>query len=182
MLCDRSIIKHIRAGDIVIDPQPPHNAIQPASVDVMLGARFIEVLNVGDSQFFSADLPLSPPAPDLGFLTETFCIMPGQCVLASTRERIKVPDFMVARVEGKSTWGRRFLQVHSTAGFIDPGFFGRITLELKNQSPAPLILPVGGAIAQISFDLLDAACDRPYGSDGLFSHYQGQDDTRGPAW
>lgn len=182
MLCDRTIIKHIRAGDIVIEPWPPQGAIQPASVEVSLGRRFIAVENVNDAQFFSADLPLTPPNLDLGIKTETFCIMPGQCVLASTVERIKLPDFIVGRVEGKSTWGRRFLQVHTTAGFIDPGFFGRITLELKNLSPAPLLLPIGGPIAQISFDLLDAPCDRPYGSFGLFSHYQGQDDTRGPAW
>lgn len=182
MLCDRTIVRHIKAGTIVIEPRPPYTAIQPASVDLTLGRSFIAVENINDQIWFRPSLPLSPPAPDLGFLTETFCIQPGACVLASTVERISVPDFMVARVEGKSTWGRKFLQVHSTAGFIDPGFSGRITLELKNQSPAPIILPVGGPIAQISFDLLDEPCERPYGSVGLDSHYQGQDDTTGPAW
>jgi dCTP deaminase len=179
MLCDRSIARYLAAGDIVIEPAPLQAALQPASVDLHLGPAFIGVENLNDEQVFQAGLPIAPatvypPSP------ATVYINPGECVLGSTMERVTVPHFMVARVEGKSTWGRRFLMIHSTAGFIDPGFEGFITLELKNLSPAPLLLPVGGPIAQISFDLLDEPCERPYGTAG--NHYQGQSGPTVPAW
>lgn len=158
MLCDSTIRKHIRLGDIVIDPVPADVAFQPASVDLRLnqGHKLID-------------------AVDHRELDEPFIFLrPNDCVLASTLERVKIPDFMVGRVEGKSTWGRRFLQVHSTAGFIDPGFFGEITLELRNDSPRVLRLLPGDYIAQLSFDFLDQRCERPYGHPELKSHYQGQ--------
>lgn len=158
MLCDRTIRHHIAVGDIVIAPTPPDTAMQPASIDLRLGFGHKHVLVNG---YHAMDTP-------------QITLQPNDCVLAVTLERLKVPDSMVARVEGKSTWGRRFLQVHSTAGFIDPGFYGQITLELRNCGPQTLIVQAGEPIAQISFAYLDARCDRPYGSEELGSHYQGQ--------
>lgn len=158
MLCDSTIRKHLKRGDIVIHPEPEDVAFQPASVDLRLNQGHQILLTDGYHEF---DQPV-------------IFLHPDQCVLASTLEEVKVPAFMVARVEGKSTWGRRFLQVHSTAGFIDPGFHGRITLELRNNGPRVLRLIPGDYIAQLSFDFLDKNCDRPYGHKELNSHYQGQ--------
>jgi dCTP deaminase len=100
-------------------------------------------------------------------------LMPGDCVLGSIVEAVSIPSDVVACIEGKSSWARHFLTVHS-AGFIDPGFNGDITLELKNDGKLPLVLEPGRAIAQISFLWLAAPALRPYGSEGLGSHYQYQ--------
>lgn len=132
--------------------------IQPASLDVRLGAEFIMHPE-------SNRLILS----DGGY----YALMPGDCVLASLVEAVSLDDTVVARVEGKSTWARQFLTVHS-AGFIDPGFTGDITLELKNDGKNNLVLVPGMLIAQISFQWLAAPASRPYGSEGLDSHYQYQ--------
>lgn len=136
--------------------------IQPASLDVRLGPNFIDVAN---------DVEINV-APD-GHLN----MGPGSCVLASLVERVCIPHDVVARVEGKSSWARKFLTVHS-AGFIDPGFHGDVTLELKNDGPLELYLPVGATIAQISFQWLAARAERPYGHPEIGSHYQGQTGPR----
>ena len=102
-----------------------------------------------------------------------YALMPGDCVLSSLVEAVSLDDTVVARVEGKSTWARQFLTVHS-AGFIDPGFTGDITLELKNDGKNNLLLVPGMLIAQISFQWLAAPASRPYGTEGLDSHYQYQ--------
>lgn len=104
-------------------------------------------------------------------------LRPGEFMLASTNEVFVIPSWLAARVEGKSSWGRRGLLVHATAGFIDPGFRGDITLELANIGREPLRLVPGMAISQVSFHELSTPARRPYGSPGLGSHYQGQ---RGP--
>lgn len=144
-----------RYGDI--KPQQ----IQPASLDVRLYHEFISYESGGTypGQIW----------PD-GLLI----IEPGACVLASIVERLDMrADNLAARVEGKSSWARQFLTVHS-AGFIDPGFRGDITLELKNDGPRSIKLPAGVVIAQLSFHLLSAPATRLYGEAGLGSHYQGQ--------
>ena len=135
--------------------------IQPASLDVRLGEEF-----------------RTHPANDLAELDQFFglTLLPGECVLASLLERLNLPDSIVARVEGKSTWAREFLTIHS-AGFVDPGFHGDITLELKNDGRNVLLLKPGDIIGQISFQALDAPAARPYGHPGLDSHYQGQEGT-----
>ncbi len=171
MLCDNSILGLCERGQIGIDPLPPEWAFQPASVDLTLGGQFRR-LNAKPTGGYQ-ELNLLPG--------DEIWLDPNECVLACTVERITLPDYLVARVEGKSTWGRHFLMVHSTAGFIDPGFHGQITLELKNLSPFPLRLPVGCFIAQISFSWLDSPATRPYGSPGLGSHYQGQTGATPPA-
>lgn len=139
--------------------------IQPASLDVRLGGDFI----------------LHPSGEALGLDSfHVLTLQPGQCVLANLVERVAIPDNVVARVEGKSTWARHFLTIHS-AGFIDPGFHGDVTLEMKNDGHAPIEMVPGCFIAQISFQWLAAPAIRPYGSEGIGSHYQGQIGAT-PAW
>jgi dCTP deaminase len=107
---------------------------------------------------------------------EPFVLHPGEFVLGATVERLAVPDDIVARLEGKSSLGRLGLLIHSTAGYIDPGWEGTVTLELSNVANLPMVLTPGMAIGQVSFMMLTTPVDRPYGSPGLHSHYQGQSD------
>lgn len=132
--------------------------IQPASLDVRLGGDFI-------NHKTGEEVGLDP--------FHQLTMMPGDCWLACLVERFFMPDNVVARVEGKSSWARKFLTVHS-AGFIDPGFRGDITMELKNDGHHPIHLVPGAPIAQVSFQRLDAPASRPYGSESLGSHYQYQ--------
>jgi dCTP deaminase len=157
ILSDATIKYSLRNGDIVIDPPPQEWQIQPASIDLTLAADFF-----------------SPYQNEPVHYPGAYTILPGECVLGTTVERVELSSGIVGRVEGKSSWGRRFLMIHSTAGFIDPGFKGTITLELVNLSKVSQILPVGSPIAQISFQYTDRPVIRPYGSEGLNSHYQGQ--------
>lgn len=157
MLSDGTISDLMRAGHLRIDPEPLLPALQPASVDLCLGSDFMPC-----------------PGDKIITMCPHYTIIPGECVLASTLEEVWLPDNVVGRVEGKSSWGRQFLMVHSTAGFIDPGFHGTITLELKNLSPVNIVLPVWQPIAQISFEFTDKPVLRPYGTKGLGSRYQGQ--------
>ncbi|MFQ5861379.1 MAG: dCTP deaminase, partial [Dehalococcoidia bacterium] len=105
---------------------------------------------------------------------EPFIVQPGTFVLGTTQESVTLPDDIVARVDGKSSLGRLGLLVHATAGYVDPGWTGKLTLELSNQSQMPIALYHGMKIAQISFLRLSTAVQRPYGSPGLGSKYQGQ--------
>ena len=107
-------------------------------------------------------------------ITDTVLLRPGEFALARTTEMVGIPAHLVARVEGKSSWARRGLLVHITAGFIDPGFYGTITLELCNLASKPLELPVGCPIAQLSILELDTPSIVPYGDPSLGSHYQHQ--------
>lgn len=135
--------------------------IQPASLDVRLGCQFVTHPD-GDRVWVDPG----------GFRL----LSPGECILGSLVERFHLGDNEVARVEGKSSWARKFLTVHS-AGFIDPGFHGDITMELKNDGHDSIKLRPGSVIAQVSFQFLVAPAVRPYGSPGLNSHYQGQRGT-----
>lgn len=159
-LSDRDIRERIERGDIVVTPSPPDPHLQPASIDLRLDPQHVLM------------------GPDGGRLERTGPILmrPGCFALACTLERVHLPRDVVGRVEGKSTWARRGLQVHA-AGFIDPGFEGQITLELALLGPEALVLYPGVAICQIAFSELSSPALRPYGSPGLGSHYQGQ---RGP--
>jgi dCTP deaminase len=133
--------------------------IQPASIDVRLGGEFIRH---PDGQKFSTDSRYP------------YRLSPGECVLASLVETLYMRERnVVARIEGKSSWARKFLTIHS-AGFVDPGFVGDLTLEIKNDGMVMLELVPGIRIAQISFQFLSAPADRLYGNAGLKSHYQGQ--------
>ncbi len=163
MLSDGTILAELVTGRIVITPRPPVSAFQPASVDLRLGHEFIQLTQSG----------LHRPVKYLQ-TQESVWLAPHACALACTIERITLASDIAARVEGKSTWGRKFLMIHSTAGFIDPGFDGQITLELVNLSPRPVELKLREPIAQISFERLDAPARRPYGHPELNSKYQGQ--------
>lgn len=157
MLSDASIVEMLAKGYLVIEPKPLDRQLQPASVDLTLG-----------------DEMLSPYENRPTRLKDFYTVLPGECVLGATREYIEIPTDLVGRVEGKSSLGRTFLMVHSTAGFIDPGFRGRLTLELVNLSRVPIVLTAGQPIAQISFTMTDQQVARPYGSPGLGSRYQDQ--------
>lgn len=171
LLSDREIFASIENGDVTIDPYDPQ-LIQPSSLDMRLGDNFrvmtagpeaIDPRNVTDWTKFR-----SCAEGDL------FVLRPGDFVLAQTLERLSLPSWMAAKLEGKSSLGRLGLELHATAGFIDPGFCGTITLELSLVSPRPLILYPGMKIGQLAFYSLSSPAMKPYGSAGLGSHYQDQ--------
>ncbi|MGV3759276.1 MAG: dCTP deaminase [Actinomycetota bacterium] len=176
ILSDRSMREAIDAGRIVIEPFD-ESMVQPASIDVRLD-RYFRV-------FLNHTMPVIDVKQNLEELTqlvemtndEPFVLHPGEFVLGATFERIALPDDLVARVEGKSSLGRLGLLIHSTAGFIDAGFDGHITLELSNVANLPITLYPGMKIGQISFMQMTTPADEPYGSTKLGSKYQGQ---RGP--
>ena len=173
VLSDRSIREEIDRGRIVIEPLG-EGCIQPASVDVHLDNRLLV--------FRNSRRPYVDVRENLDGLTEMveiegdtpFMLHPGEFVLGSTLERIELPDDLVARIEGKSSLGRIGLLIHSTAGYVDPGWKGHLTLELTNVSNLPITLYVGMKIGQISYLRLSAPAENLYGSPGLGSKYQGQ--------
>jgi dCTP deaminase len=173
ILSDRTICDAIESGRIVIDPFDPAK-VQPSSVDLTLD-RFFRVFRnhtrgVIDVKERMDDLTEEVEiAPDGVFL-----LHPGEFVLGATAERVGLPADLVGRIEGKSSLGRLGLIVHATAGFIDPGWKGTLTLELNNLTRVPIKLYPGLLIAQLSFMALDKPAERPYGSAELGSHYQGQ--------
>jgi dCTP deaminase len=176
ILSDRTIREEIAAGRIVLDPLRP-DCIQPSSVDVHLDSFFRVFLN-----HHTPIIDVKKPHDDLTQLIEikdddAFILHPGEFVLGATLERVAVPDDLVARLEGKSSLGRLGLLIHSTAGFVDAGFEGHVTLELSNVATLPITLYPGMKIGQISFLRMTTPADNPYGSVGLRSKYKGQ---RGP--
>lgn len=161
ILSDADIIERLAAGDLVISPLvDPDRQIQPASVDLRLSPEF---------RFEKHEYRLSVMQPD-----DDVLLMPGAFALGSTIERVRVPNDLVARVEGRSSLGRLGLMVHVTAGFVDPGFDGQITLELKNISNRPIRLGAGSYVTQVVFEQLRTPCARPYGHPSRSSKYQGQ--------
>ncbi len=178
ILSDRTIREQIAAGRIVIDPLD-ESLIQPSSIDVRISNLYRVFRNhtrgVIDVKADTTDLTELVEIPDDG--SQPFMLHPGEFVLGSTLERIAVPDDLVARIEGKSSLGRLGLLIHSTAGFIDAGFDGHVTLELANVASLPITLYPGMKIGQVSFMQMTTAADRPYGQGATGSKYQGQ---RGP--
>ncbi|MBQ1082408.1 MULTISPECIES: dCTP deaminase [unclassified Nocardiopsis] len=176
LLSDRDIRSEIDSGRVRIDPFEP-TLVQPSSIDVRLD-RFFRV-------FENHKYPHIDPSveqPDLTRLVETdgeeaFILHPGEFVLASTYEVVTLPDDIASRLEGKSSLGRLGLLTHSTAGFIDPGFSGHVTLELSNVATLPIKLYPGMKIGQLCMFRLTSPSERPYGSAAYGSRYQGQ---RGP--
>lgn len=172
ILSDGSIREALDAGRIGIDPLAD-DAIQPSSVDVRLGGTFRVFAN---HRYPTIDV--RHPQPDLTDLIEAgdgpFVLHPGEFVLGSTLERITLPSDIVARLEGKSSLARLGLVIHSTAGFIDAGFDGDVTLELSNVATLPILLYPGMKIAQFAFFMLDKPAENPYGSGTIGSKYQGQ--------
>ena len=176
LLSDRDILAELDSGRVQLDPLT-RDMIQPSSIDVRLD-KFFRV-------FDNHKYPHIDPAADQSDLTrevevnsdETFVLHPGEFVLGSTYEIVTLPDDIAARLEGKSSLGRLGLLTHSTAGFIDPGFSGHVTLELANVATLPIKLYPGMKIGQLCFFRLSSAADNPYGSAKYGSRYQGQ---RGP--
>lgn len=171
---DRSIRQAIQDGRIQIDPYEP-SFVQPSSVDLRVGDGF----RVFENHRYSEIDPRSPQDDltkliEVGEDSEAFMLHPGEFVLGSTLERVKLGEDVVARLEGKSSLGRLGLLIHSTAGFIDPGFEGHITLELSNVATLPISIYPAMKIGQISFYQMTTAADHPYGSPELGSKYQGQ--------
>src|SRR6187455_2778562 len=174
ILSDRDIRAALEAGRIVIDPFVP-DAVQPSSVDLHLGNRFRVFRNNR-----TAVIDPREEQPELTELVEIageepFILHPNEFVLGATFERVGLPEDLVARLEGKSSLGRLGLLIHSTAGYVDPGWEGTLTLELSNVANLPIKLYDGMKIGQISFFRMTTAADTPYGGAG--SKYQGQ---RGP--
>jgi dCTP deaminase len=176
LLSDRDIRKEMESGRVSLEPFDPE-MVQPSSVDVRMD-RYFRV-------FENHRYPHIDPAEEQAELTrlvepegdEPFILHPGEFVLASTYEVVTLPDDVAARLEGKSSLGRLGLLTHSTAGFIDAGFSGHVTLELSNVATLPIKLWPGMKIGQLCFFRLSSPADAPYGSGAQGSRYQGQ---RGP--
>jgi dCTP deaminase len=176
LLSDRDILAEIDKRRVLLEPFDP-GMVQPSSVDLRLDRLF--------RVFENHRYPHIDPAEDQPELTrlvepeddEPFILHPGEFVLGSTYEVITLPDDIAARLEGKSSLGRLGLLTHSTAGFIDPGFSGHVTLELSNVATLPIKLWPGMKIGQLCFFRLSSPAEHPYGSDRYGSRYQGQ---RGP--
>ncbi|MDH4334424.1 MAG: dCTP deaminase [Chloroflexota bacterium] len=175
ILSDRDIRAEIAAGRIVIDPYIP-DAVQPSSVDLHLDRRFRVFRN---SRYPYIDVRTDQP--ELTELVEIagdepFILHPGEFVLGSTFERVELPNDLVARLEGKSSLGRLGLLIHSTAGYVDPGWEGNLTLELSNVANLPITLYDGMKIGQISFQRLTSPVEVGYGDARIGSKYRGQRD------
>ena len=176
LLSDRDILAEIEAKRVVVEPYD-EAMIQPSSIDFRLD-RYFRV-------FENHRYPHIDPAADQSDLTrevepngdEPFILHPGEFVLGSTLEVVTLPDDLAARVEGKSSLGRLGLLTHATAGFVDPGFSGHVTLELANVATLPIKLYPGMKIGQLCFFRLSSPAEHPYGSAKYGSRYQGQ---RGP--
>jgi dCTP deaminase len=176
LLSDRDIRAELDSGRVLLDPYEPA-MVQPSSIDVRLD-RFFRLF---DNHKYAVIDPAADQ-PDLTRLVEVqgddpFVLHPGEFVLGSTYETVTLPDDIAARLEGKSSLGRLGLLTHSTAGFIDPGFSGHVTLELSNVATLPIMLWPGMKIGQLCFFRLSSAAEFPYGASRYGSRYQGQ---RGP--
>ena len=173
ILSDRTIKEQLDAGRIVIEPMG-ENAVQPSSVDLRIDRHF--------RVFRNHTLGLIDVKENLEDLTElveigddeAFILHPGEFVLGSTLEKVRVPTDLVARLEGKSSLGRLGLLIHSTAGFVDAGWDGQLTLELSNVANLPITLYAGMKIGQISFQQMTTEAEHPYGSSAIGSKYQDQ--------
>src|SRR3954452_18416380 len=173
VLSDGTIRRLVDEGRIVIEPWDPL-MVQPASVDLKLGSSFrvfhnhrIQVIDLADPPSgLTEHVEIAEDDP--------FVIHPGEFVLGRTAEHVEIPDDVVARIEGKSSLGRLGLIVHATAGFVDPGFTGTLTLEITNFNSVPIVLRPGLPIAQLSLMTLDRPAERPYGAPARGSHCHGQ--------
>jgi dCTP deaminase len=172
ILSDRSIREAIESGRLGIDPYDPE-LIQPSSVDVRLDNKFLVFRNTK-----RAYIDVKQPAEDLMELIEVgpeepMFLHPHEFVLGSTVERVRIPNDLVGRLEGRSSLGRLGIVIHSTAGFVDPSFEGHVTLEISNLANLPIALYPGMRIGQISFVEMTTPAERPYGP-GRGSKYSGQ--------
>jgi dCTP deaminase len=172
ILSDRSILEAIASGRLGIDPFDP-KLVQPSSIDVRLDDKFLVFRNTK-----RAFIDVKQPADDLMEMIdvgadEPMFLHPHEFILGSTIERVRMPDDLVARLEGRSSLGRLGVVIHSTAGFIDPAFEGHVTLEISNLANLPIALYPGMRIGQLSFSMMTTPSDHPYGP-ARGSKYSGQ--------
>jgi dCTP deaminase len=178
ILSDQDIKKHLSEGKIVIDPlEDPDRQIQPSSVDLRIGSEFkgfriirkpcIDPLDPSDLESYMESFHIEKGKP--------FIIHPGEFALATTHETVQLPDDLVARVEGRSSMGRLGITMHVTAGYIDPGFRGKITLEISNIGKMPVALYGGQRVCQIVFETMTTPSKRPYGHPDRDSKYMNQE-------
>jgi dCTP deaminase len=173
VLSDRTIRRQIDEGRIGIDPYDSE-LLQPSSLDVRVD-RYFRVFRNSRYPFIDVKQAQEELTELVEIDDETpFILHPGEFVLGSTLERVRLPDDLVARLDGKSSLGRLGLLIHSTAGFIDPGWDGHVTLELSNVANLPITIYHGMKIGQLSFVQMTEPAATPYGADGLGSKYQGQ--------
>ncbi|WP_254543253.1 dCTP deaminase [Halomarina pelagica] len=176
ILADVDILRRLEAGDLVVAPlDDPDLQIQPASIDLRLGREFLE--------FQRTNIPCIHPNSEQEveeYVRETvvedgeeFILHPGDFVLGTTEERVEIPPDLLAHVEGRSSLGRLAIVIHATAGVVDPGYRGQITLELSNLGTAPVALTPGMRVSQLIFTEMKSPAERPYGS-GRGSKYQDQ--------
>ncbi len=177
ILSDRDIKEHLKSGKIIINPLTnPEVQIQPSSVDLRIGREFkgfriirkpcIDPMDQNDLDSYMESFYIDEGEP--------FIIHPGEFALATTYETIKLPHDLVARVEGRSSMGRLGVTMHVTAGYIDPGFMGKITLEISNIGKMPVALYTGQRVCQIVFETMTSPSERPYGHPERDSKYMGQ--------
>ena len=176
ILSDGDILRRLEAGDLVIDPlDDVDQQVQPASVDLRLGEEFLEFqrTNISCIHPDRADEVSDYVAETHVSEGEEFVLHPGDFVLGTTKERVEVPSDLLATVQGRSSLGRLAVVIHATAGIVDPGYEGQITLELSNLGTAPVALTPGMRVSQLIFTQLERPAQRPYGVD-RGSKYQGQ--------
>lgn len=176
ILSDIDIKKYLEEGNIVIDPITDEKQIQPSSVDLRLGNKFkgfkivtkpfIDPYDDNDLESYMNEIVVEEGQP--------FIIHPGEFTLATTYENVKLPSDIVARVEGRSSMGRLGITMHVTAGYIDPGFEGNITLEISNIGKMPVALYPGQRVCQIVFETMTSPSAKPYGHEDRDSKYMGQ--------
>jgi dCTP deaminase len=181
VLSDHDIAALLASGRVKVEPYDAAD-LQPSSIDLHLDRSFRVFRN---NRY--AFIDVRAPQPDLTELLnvadeEPFVLHPGEFVLGQTLEWVELPNDLVARLEGKSSLGRLGLLIHSTAGYVDPGWKGKLTLELSNVAKLPIALYFGMKIGQISFFEMSSPVDRPYGSSGLGSKYQGQSEPTASAY
>ena len=177
ILSDKDIKEHLKSGKLVINPLTnPKVQIQPSSVDLRIGREFkgfriirkpcIDPMDQSDLESYMESFYIDEGEP--------FIIHPGEFALATTYETIKLPNDLVARVEGRSSMGRLGVTMHVTAGYIDPGFHGKITLEISNIGKMPVALYTGQRVCQIVFETMTSPSEKPYGHPDRDSKYMGQ--------
>jgi dCTP deaminase len=178
ILSDTDLVKELGSG-LLVHPLA-EGSIQPASIDLRLGSDFAWWPEGPALVDLDKGPDAIPPMKELN--AHEFILSPGQFVLATTYETVQIGPDLVARVEGRSSLGRLGLVVHATAGFIDPGFRGQITLELTNISPHHIRLVAGLGICQLAIERLQTRCTLPYGHPNRRSKYQGQLGVQGSRW
>ncbi|HIH35083.1 MAG TPA: dCTP deaminase [Methanosphaera sp.] len=176
ILSDIDIKKYLDEGKIEIDPITDEKQIQPSSVDLRIGNEFkgfkiitkpfIDPFDNTDLESYMETIEIKEGEP--------FIIHPGEFTLATTFETVKLPEDIVARVEGRSSIGRLGITMHVTAGYIDPGFEGKITLEISNIGKMPVALYPGQRVCQIVFETMTTPSAKPYGHEDRDSKYMGQ--------